>query len=138
MFETTLFGALRPERADISRVPGQAQQDSDDGPWSATRHDPMHPLWGAIGPDPRNFGTAEGSVLLSACVNWIVDEVDDAFPRWRADSQSVNSTTIESSLRARAQSDGLSLCCAGAQGAQAGTRLACAFATGFDEVRWIS
>ena len=62
----------------------------------------MHPLWGVIGPDPRNYDTAEGPVLLSACVNWIVDEVDDAFPRWRADSQSVNSTTIESSLRARA------------------------------------
>jgi creatinine amidohydrolase len=102
MFETALFGALRPERVDIRRVPGQAQQDSDDDPWSATRHDPTHPLWGVIGPDPRNYDTAEGPVPLSACVNWIVGEVDDAFPRWRADYQSVNSTTIESSLRSRA------------------------------------
>jgi hypothetical protein len=36
-------------------------------------------LWGVIGPDPRNYDTAGGPVLLSACVNWIVDEVDDAF-----------------------------------------------------------
>jgi hypothetical protein len=76
MFETTL-----PERVDVSRLPARAQQDSGDDPWSATRHDPTHPLWGVIWPDPLNYDTAAGPALLSACVNWIVDEVDDAFPR---------------------------------------------------------
>jgi creatinine amidohydrolase len=81
MFETTLLGALWPERVDVSRLPSRAQHDSDDDPWSATRHDPTHPLWGVIGPDPRNYDAAEGPALFSACVNWIVGEVDDAFPR---------------------------------------------------------
>jgi creatinine amidohydrolase len=81
MFETTLLDALWPERVDASRLPARAQQDSGDDPWSAIRHDSTHPLWGVIGPDPRNYDAAEGPTLLSACVDWIVGEVDDAFPR---------------------------------------------------------
>lgn len=73
MFETTLLGALWPERVDVSRLPARAQQDwSDDDPWSARRHDPTHPLWGVIGPDPRNYNAAGGPALLAACVNWVV------------------------------------------------------------------
>jgi len=82
MFETTLLGALWPERVDVSRLPARAQQDwGDDDPWSARRHDPTHPLWGVIGPDPRNYNAASGPALLAACVNWVVGEVHGAFPR---------------------------------------------------------
>jgi hypothetical protein len=38
----------------------------------------MYPLWGVIGPDSCNYDAGEGPALLSACVNWIVGEVDDA------------------------------------------------------------
>jgi len=62
-------------------LPTRAEEDWDDDPWSAKRHDPTHPLWGVIGPDPRNYNAAEGPALLSACVNWIVGEVDHTLPR---------------------------------------------------------
>jgi creatinine amidohydrolase len=81
MFETTLLGALWPERVDVSRLPARTEQDSGDDAWSARRHDPTHPLCGVIGPDPRNYNAADGTALLAACVNWIVGEVDGALPR---------------------------------------------------------
>jgi hypothetical protein len=73
----------------------------DDDPWSATRHDPTHPLWTLSG-QTHATTIRKGTGAAFGLFNWIVDEVDDAFPGWRADSQSVNSTTIESRLRARA------------------------------------
>jgi creatinine amidohydrolase len=75
MFETTLLGALWPERVDVSRLPVRAQQDSRDDPWSVRRHEPTHPLWGIIGPDPRNYNSADGRALLSACVAWVVKSI---------------------------------------------------------------
>lgn len=81
MFETTLLGALWPERVDVGRLARRREQDPGDDPWSVGRHDPTHPLWGVIGPDPRNYNAEAGPPLLSACVNWLIGEVDEALPR---------------------------------------------------------
>jgi creatinine amidohydrolase len=81
IFETTLLGALWPARVDIGRLPARDPHESGDDPWSEKRHDPKHPLWGIIGPDPRGHNFADGPILLSACLDWVLSEVEAALPR---------------------------------------------------------
>ena len=81
MFETTLLGALWPDRVDVGRLPARSPQDCAEDPWSAKRREPTHPLWGVIGPDPRAYNSADGPTLLATCVDWIVREIGDALPR---------------------------------------------------------
>jgi len=81
MFETTLLGALWPERVAVNRLPARDAADALDDPWSASRHEPTHPLWGIVGPDPRNYNPTDGPALLAACVAWTVAQVQQALPR---------------------------------------------------------
>lgn len=79
IFETTLLAGLHPEAVDISRLPPMA-----DGPlpaedsWSAARHDPAHPLYGIMGPDPRAFDPDSAPALVEASIGWIVRRVHAA------------------------------------------------------------
>jgi len=76
-FETTMLYALWPKRVDITRLPlkpvrtGNIEEDG----WGPQRHVQGHPLWGVVGPDPRDFDSAMGPVLLEATVSWLVQEV---------------------------------------------------------------
>jgi creatinine amidohydrolase len=69
--------ALWPKRVDITRLPlkpvrtGNIEEDG----WGPQRHVQGHPLWGVVGPDPRDFDSAMGPVLLEATVSWLVQEV---------------------------------------------------------------
>jgi creatinine amidohydrolase len=81
-FETTMLHALWPQRVDITRLPpkpvrtGKLEEDG----WGPQRHVAGHPLWGVVGPDPRDFDPALGPVLLDATVSWLVQEVSKAQP----------------------------------------------------------
>jgi creatinine amidohydrolase len=75
IFETTLLHALLPDRVAIDRLPPRASDQAPDDPWGAARQEPGHPLWGVVGPDPRDFDPAAGPALLGACVDWVVREV---------------------------------------------------------------
>ena len=76
-FETTLLHALWPERVDIGQLPPKPVRTGnieEDG-WGPQRHVQGHPLWGVVGPDPRDFDPARGPELLEAVVAWLVGEV---------------------------------------------------------------
>lgn len=77
VFETTLLHALWPERVDISRLAAPAGSEVEDG-WSAARHDPDHPLWGIVGPDPRGWNPDAAGPLLEAVVRWLAAKVGPA------------------------------------------------------------
>jgi creatinine amidohydrolase len=80
IFETTLLHALAPERVDLGQLPPKPPRTGDieeDG-WGPQRHVTGHPLWGVVGPDPRNFDPAQGPVLLAAAVAWLVAQVAQA------------------------------------------------------------
>jgi creatinine amidohydrolase len=77
IFETTLLHALWPNRVDVGRlqrrVAGAGTVDEDE--WGPQRHQSGHPLWGVVGPDPRDFDPAKGPALLAAIVDWVVAQV---------------------------------------------------------------
>jgi creatinine amidohydrolase len=76
LFETTLLSALWPDLMQIDRLPSLKDAPlSDEDAWDARRHDPTHPLWGIVGPDPRAFKPAEAPALLDAAVDWLVAAV---------------------------------------------------------------
>ncbi|HEY0240874.1 MAG TPA: creatininase family protein [Friedmanniella sp.] len=81
VFETTLLAALRPELVRLDRIPLDAGQPAPD-PAGATgyehRHDPAHPLWGVMGPDPRGYDPAYAQTLLDAVVAWTEAQVEQA------------------------------------------------------------
>ncbi len=80
VFETTLLAALRPDRVDLSRLPPLDERPADppvDGRWDH-RHDPRHPLWGVMGPDPRTSDLTAAERLLDQVVTWTADRVDQA------------------------------------------------------------
>jgi creatinine amidohydrolase len=76
IFETTLLAELHPGLVDISEL-----QPMNDGPmpesdsWSPTRHDPGHPLYGIIGPDPRVYDPLTAPALVEKSVNWLAAKV---------------------------------------------------------------
>jgi len=78
LFETTLLGALWPDRVQLDRLPPLATAPSID-PGGDTmgpqRHDPAHPLYGIFGPDPRRYDASRSAALLEAMVGWVVDRV---------------------------------------------------------------
>jgi creatinine amidohydrolase len=77
IFETTLLHALWPERVDLGQLPPKPVRTGDieeDG-WGPQRHVSGHPLWGVVGPDPRDFEPARGPVLLEAAVAWLSSSV---------------------------------------------------------------
>jgi len=77
IFETTLLHALWPQRVDISRLPEKDPSEAveEDG-WGPQRHDPGHPLWGVVGPDPRDFRADGSHQLLETCVDWLVSQAE--------------------------------------------------------------
>jgi creatinine amidohydrolase len=79
-FETTLLQAHLPGRVALARLPARDPEDGPDGPFGPARNDPAHPLWGVVGPDPRQADPAEGPALLDACVSWVLAKADGALP----------------------------------------------------------
>jgi creatinine amidohydrolase len=76
IFETTLLAALWPELVQLNRLPSLQQAPLASGDvWEEGRHEPQHPIWGVIGPDPRNFGIEHSTPLLNAAVSWLVNQV---------------------------------------------------------------
>ena len=79
-FETTLLHALWPERVDIGQLPAKPPRTGnieEDG-WGPQRHTRGHPLWGVVGPDPRDFDPALGPVLLESTVTWLIQQLGHA------------------------------------------------------------
>jgi creatinine amidohydrolase len=76
LFETTLLAALWPDLVQLGRLPSlhEAPLATDDI-WEEGRHNPDHPIWGVVGPDPRNVRAEDSKPLLSAAVDWIVNNV---------------------------------------------------------------
>jgi creatinine amidohydrolase len=77
IFETTLLHALHPERVDLSQLPPKPVRSGnieEDG-WGPQRHVAGHPLWGVVGPDPRDFEPARGPELLEAATAWLLHSV---------------------------------------------------------------
>ena len=76
VFETTLLGGLWPDRVHLDRLASLESAPLAPGDvWEEGRHDPKHPLWGVVGPDPRHYGVHRGAPLVSACVEWLVHKV---------------------------------------------------------------
>jgi creatinine amidohydrolase len=73
IFETTLLAALWPDRVRLDRLPTSEDvpsADPDGGVDYDHRHDPAHPLWGIMGPDPRAFDASQAPGLLEEIVGW--------------------------------------------------------------------
>jgi creatinine amidohydrolase len=78
LFETTLLGALWPERVRLDLLPSLASAPSVDpggNQMGPQRHDPSHPLYGIFGPDPRRYDPSSAAALLNAMVDWVVERV---------------------------------------------------------------
>ena len=78
LFETTLLGALWPDRVRIDLLPPLATTPSMDpggNQMGPQRHDPAHPLYGIFGPDPRHYDPAKAAGLLDAMVAWVIGRV---------------------------------------------------------------
>lgn len=83
VFETTLLSALWPERVQPDRIPlgpGESAPDPVGAVGFEHRHDPAHPLWGVMGPDPRGYVPAHAQALLGVVVGWTLRQVDEAMP----------------------------------------------------------
>ena len=79
IFETTLLSALWPNRVALEQLPSLRDAPSVDPGGDVRgehRHDPVHPLWGVMGPDPRAFDPDRAHELLHAIVTWTCNEVD--------------------------------------------------------------
>lgn len=78
IFETTLLGALWPDRVRLDLLPPIASAPSSDpggNEMGPQRHDPRHPLYGIFGPDPRRYDPSRAPALLDAMVAWLVERV---------------------------------------------------------------
>jgi creatinine amidohydrolase len=76
VFETTLLAAINPELVQLNRLPSiQDAPLAKTDIWEDGRHNPDHPIWGVVGPDPRNFEIAQSKPLLDDIVSWLVRQV---------------------------------------------------------------
>ena len=76
IFETTLLGGLWPDRVQVDRLPSIKTDPLAPGDfWEEGRHDPKHPLWGIVGPDPRAYDARQGPPLVAASVEWLIARV---------------------------------------------------------------
>lgn len=74
--ETTLLGGLWPDRVRGDRLPSiQTAPLAPGDVWEEGRHNPSHPLWGVVGPDPRGYEASQGPLLVAACANGLVYQV---------------------------------------------------------------
>ena len=81
VFETTLLSALWPDRVHLDQIPLPADAPAPDPVDSVDydhRHDPGHPLWGVMGPDPRQYRPEQAHLLLDEIVTWTCQQVDNA------------------------------------------------------------
>ena len=81
MFETTLLGALWPERVDVSRLPREPRKI---GAMILGRRKAPPNASGCGVSSARIHATTmpqRDLPLLSACVNWIVVDLDRVLPR---------------------------------------------------------
>jgi creatinine amidohydrolase len=79
IFETTLLGELHPNLVDVSRLP--AMEDGpmpDSDSWSGDRHNPSHPLYGIMGPDPRRYDPDAAAHLVDTAARWLTSIGRDA------------------------------------------------------------
>jgi creatinine amidohydrolase len=78
VFETTLLSALWPDKVQLDRIPlepGLASPDPAGATGYEHRHDPAHPLWGVMGPDPRGYRPDDARALLDDVVGWTQAQV---------------------------------------------------------------
>jgi creatinine amidohydrolase len=79
IFETTLLAAMWPGRVRLDQLPTITDAPAAD-PVGAMgydhRHDPEHPLWGVMGPDPRTGDLSRADALLDHIVGWTCGQVD--------------------------------------------------------------
>lgn len=77
LFETTLLAAMWPELVLLARLPSlkDGPLPEGDSDFGEARHDPVHPIWGVFGPDPRHFKPEKAKPLLDASVAWLVRQV---------------------------------------------------------------
>ena len=78
LFETTLLGALWPDRVKLELLPPLGTTPSIDpggNQMGPQRHDKTHPLYGIFGPDPRRYDPGQAAGLLEAMVDWVVGRV---------------------------------------------------------------
>jgi creatinine amidohydrolase len=76
IFETTLLAAMWPSLVQLNRLPSLTDaplQPNDI--WEEGRHNPAHPIWGVVGPDPRHYKIEDAEMLLNASVDWLVNLV---------------------------------------------------------------
>ncbi|MGI3786392.1 MAG: creatininase family protein [Janthinobacterium lividum] len=81
VFETTLLSALRPDRVQLDQIPlapGLEPPDPVGAIGYEHRHDPKHPLWGVMGPDPRGYRPEGASAFLDEVVGWTLAQVEQA------------------------------------------------------------
>lgn len=79
VFETTLLSALLPDLVQLDRIPldpGEPAPDPVGAEGLAHRHDPAHPLWGVMGPDPRGYSPGDAHALLDELVGWTQAQVE--------------------------------------------------------------
>jgi creatinine amidohydrolase len=75
IFETTLLAAMWPQLVQLERLPSlQEAPLVDDDAWGNNRHEPIHPIWGVFGPDPRHYQKEHAQPLLDAAVKWIIKQ----------------------------------------------------------------
>ena len=78
LFETTLLGALWPERVDLAQLASVVVAPNPDGdadPFGEQRHDPAHPFYGVFGADPRSYEASRAPALLEQLVNRVLHDV---------------------------------------------------------------
>ena len=82
VFETTLLSSMWPDRVQLDRLPSLSEvpaEPSDPIAGHDHRHDPAHPLWGVMGPDPRAYDPDHANALLADIVSWTTAQVDRYF-----------------------------------------------------------
>ena len=50
---------------------------AETAPQGAQRHDPVNPLWGVFGPDPRTADLSRSGDLLTALADWLAESVSE-------------------------------------------------------------
>jgi creatinine amidohydrolase len=74
VFETTLLYAMHPNLVQMDRLPSLANVPLTSDDWAESRHNPKHPVFGVVGPDPRSFEPQRAATLLAAAVDWLVNQ----------------------------------------------------------------
>lgn len=74
VFETTLLYAMHPNLVQMDRLSSLANVPLTSDDWAESRHNPKHPVFGVVGPDPRSFQPIRAATLLGAAVDWLVKQ----------------------------------------------------------------